>query len=358
MLKDRPGVSAVHVHHGLSPNADAWAAFCRQLCRAWGLPFTLRKVKAAPKDKGLEAAAREARYSALAKEKAPVIALAHNLDDQAETVLMNLLRGAGLRGASGMQPRARFDGKELWRPLLGMSRREILDYAKQHGLEWIDDESNADESLTRNFVRLRLGPLIETRFPQWKRSLARAARLFAQKDLKREELLRFYLRSKGLKAPSEAKLVEMLKQLASSGTRTRLEHDGAAFRVYRGTLLEDRREPKAAFSPRPWKGERRLPIPELGGELRFKPGAGIDAKWLKENSFEIRARSGGERLQLDPRRPRRTLKNLFQEAGVPAWARERLPLLYCGADLVWAPGIGVDVRYRGQGLVPQWHLLS
>ena len=353
-LRERPGVSAVHVHHGLSPNADAWARFCRRLCRQWKVPLAVRKVKVTRSGKGLEAAAREARYAVLRKERAEVIALAHNLDDQAETVLMNLLRGAGLRGASGMRPVSRFGDKQLVRPLLGVSRREILRYAKDHRLEWIEDESNADESLTRNFVRLRLGPLIETRFPQWHRSLARAARLFARKEAHAETLLRNHLKARGLRAPSEAKLVEMLKQLTAGGARTRLEHDGLALRVYRGKILQ---EPQTrAFAPRPWQGERRLPLPELGGELRFTPGEGIDSSWMKKNRFEIRLRSGGERLQLHPRRPRRTLKNLFQEAGVPSWARERLPLLYCGSDLVWAPGLGVDVRYRGRGWMPEWKI--
>jgi tRNA(Ile)-lysidine synthase len=356
MLKERPGVSAVHVHHGLSPNADAWAAFCRRLCRQWRIPLAVRKVEVTPAGKGLEAAARDARYCVFAQIDAGRIALAHHLDDQAETVLMNLLRGAGLRGASGMRPLSRFGDKQIVRPLLESSRREILDYAKKNRLEWIEDESNADPSLTRNFVRLRLAPLIETRFPQWQRSLARAARLFAATDRKREQLLRSYLRSKGLKAPSEAKLVEMLKQLASGGARTRIEHDGATLRLYRGKLMQDRADP-AQFAPRPWKGERRLQIAELGGELRFTPGDGIDSALIRKHDFEIRVRGGGERLQLHPRRPRRTLKNLFQEAGVPPWARERLPLLYCGKQLVWAPGLGIDVRYRGRGLVPEWRLL-
>jgi tRNA(Ile)-lysidine synthase len=352
-LKDRPGISAVHVHHGLSPHADAWASFCRTLCRQWKVPLAVRRVRVTRAGKGLEAAAREARYAAFRKEKAQVIALAHNLDDQAETVLMNLLRGAGLRGASGMRPRARMDGKALLRPLLGVSRAQILAYAKRHGLEWIEDESNADESLTRNFVRLRLGPLIETRFPGWKPALARAARHFSRREAGAQELLREYLQAKGLKAPSEAKLVEMLKQLTSGGARTRVQHDGAAFRVYRGRVVEEEAAP-AGFSPVAWKGERLLKLPALGGELRFAPGEGIDSRWIREKAFEVRLRSGGERLQLHPRRPRRTLKNLFQEAGVPPWARERLPLLYCGGELVWAPGLGVDVRYRGRGLVPQW----
>jgi tRNA(Ile)-lysidine synthase len=352
LLKDRPGVRAIHVHHGLSPNADAWAGFCRKLCKAWGIRLTVRKVKVARGGEGLEAAARAARYAAFRKEKAEVIALAHHLDDQAETVLMNVLRGAGLRGASGMRPLARFGDQQLARPLLEVSRKEIVAYAHRHRLDWVEDESNADESLTRNFVRRRLGPLIESRFPGWKQSLARAARHFAREDARAEELVRSYLRQKGLKAPSEARLVEMLKQLTSGGARTRLQLDGAALRVYRGKLLAEP-APVAPFTGLRWQGERRLRIPALGGELRFRRGEGIASRHLK-NEFEVRLRSGGERLQLHPRRPRRTLKNLFQEAGVPPWARERLPLLYCAGELVWAPGLGVDVRFRGPGLAPEW----
>jgi tRNA(Ile)-lysidine synthase len=356
LLKNLPRVSALHVHHGLSSNADAWARFCRRLCKAWGVPLTVRKVEVRKARKGLEAAAREARYAAFAKKKAEVIALAHHLDDQAETVLMNLLRGAGPRGASGMPALAPFQGGLLARPLLDVPRQALVDYARLHGLEWIEDESNADPALTRNFLRHRVGPLLEQRFPQWKRALARAAQHFARKESRAQDLLRAWLREQGLKAPSEAKLVEMLRQLASGSPRTRIEHDGKTFRVYRKSVaIESGRA--GDFTPTAWKGERRLKLPALGGELRFTRGEGIDASFIGEKAFEVRLRSGKERLQLHPRRPRRTLKNLFQEAGVPAWERSRVPLLFCGDELVWAAGLGVDVRYRGPGLVPQWRTL-
>jgi len=353
LLQDHPGIRAIHVHHGLSPNADAWAAFCRRLCKQWGVPLKISKVKVRRGGKGLEAAAREARYEAFRKLNADVVALAHHLDDQAETVLMNLLRGAGVRGASGMRPYARFQGKLLARPLLDIARKDLEEHARRHGLEWVEDESNADETLTRNFVRRRLGPLLAARFPQWKQSLARAARLFSKSEDQASRLLRDFLESKKLQAPSEAKLVEMLKQLTSGSSHTRLEHDGATLRVYRGRVLLSS-VAAGDFTPVTWQGERKLALPALGGELRFKAGTGIASRHLKAGGFQVRLRSGGERLQVHPRRPRRTLKNLFQEAGVPSWARERTPLLFCGDDLVWAPGLGVDVRYQGRGLVPLW----
>jgi tRNA(Ile)-lysidine synthase len=356
LLKDH-GVGAVHVHHGLSPNADAWAEFCRQLCRQWGVPLTVKRVRVAKAGKGLEAAARAARYGVLKKSPFDVVFLAHHLDDQAETVLMNLLRGAGVAGARGMPAQGRFGGKRLLRPLLQVSRDDILAHAAAHGLQWVEDESNADETLTRNFVRRRLAPIIAMRFPRWRQSLARAARHFSGVELDARALLREFLAAQGLRAPSEAKLVEMLKQLTSAGARTLVEHEGMRLRVYRGRLAVAPAAPEAPFAPLRWQGERCLAIPALGGELRFRRarGKGIDAR---HKSLQVRLRAGGERLQPDARRPRRTLKNLFQEAGVPPWQRERLPLLFDGDALVWAPGLGIDARYqaaaRAAGLVPEW----
>ncbi len=336
-------VAAVHVHHGLSPHADAWARSCRKHCRERGVPLVVRRVSVRKKGRGLEAAARAARRAVFARHPAPVIALAHQLDDQAETVLLNLLRGAGARGASAMPVAGRLGAKTLLRPLLAVRRSAIEAYARARGLRWIEDESNRDAALTRNFLRLRVGPLLETRFPRWRESLARAARHFAAADADARLLLREFLRARGLRAPSEAKLIEMLRQLTGQGTRTAIEHDGAVLRVYRGRVSVEKRP---------------------GGELRLRParGRGIDAARLERSRVTLRARAGGERLQLDARRPRRTLKNLFQEAGVPPWRREQLPLLYCGEELVWVPGLGVAVGWQAprgaRGVVPEWRETS
>jgi len=353
-LSQGGAVSAVHVHHGLSRNADAWARFCRGLCKRLGVPLTVRKVKL---EKRNEAAAREARYTALRKLDFDVLALAHHLDDQAETVLMRLLRGTGVRGAGGMAHQARFSEGILLRPLLHLPRESILAYAREHGLQWVEDESNASDAFTRNFIRLRIAPLLSERYPRWREALARAARHFSAKELSDKDLLREFLASKGLKAPSEAKLVEMLRQLGAGGARTLIEHDGARLRLYRGEVRLEKKAP-GGFRPVAWRGERRLALPALGGELRFRRahGQGIDERFVK--GLVIRLRSGGERLQPDARRPRRSLKNLFQEAGVPAWDREQLPLIYRGDELVWAPRLGIDARYqsaeKSAGWVPEW----
>lgn len=352
-------VRAVHVHHGLSPNADAWASFCRRYCRSLGVPIAVKRVRVSKAGRGLEAAAREARYAVFAALPVDVIALAHQLDDQAETVLLNLLRGAGLRGARGMPGERRFDEKLLVRPLLEVPREAIVDYAKRHALEWIEDESNALESLNRNFVRRRLAPLLATRYPRWREALARAARHFSRAELDAQALVRAFLAEQGLRAPSEAKLAEMVKQLSGNGRKAQIEHDGRRWRLYRGELLQAG-APASTLAPVPWRGERRLSLPALGGELVFRRvrGRGIDPSLLKREPVTVRLRSGGERLQPDARRPRRTLKNLFQEAGIPPWQRASLPLLFHGGDLVCVPGIGVDARYQARanspGLIPEW----
>ena len=345
---------ALHVNHGLSPNAGQWESFCRKLCVRLEVPFKSIKVKISVRKDGLEAAARTARYSAFRKAKPQVLALAHQLDDQAETVLFNLLRGTGLRGASGMAAKGQVSGLRVVRPMLDVPRSAIAAYAKAHRLKWIHDESNENEALTRNFIRRRVGPLLEQRFPRWRESLARAARHFAAEELDAQRLLRAYLAEQGLRAPSEAKLIEMLKQLSSRNAA--VAHDGKVLRSYRNKVYID--EPARKLKPMRWKGESKLQL--AGGELHFEParGQGIRRDLLKRKDWTVRQRSGGERFRPEAGRPSRTLKNLFQEAGVPPWERERLPLLFCGADLVWIPGFGVDAAYvsagRAPGVLPSW----
>jgi tRNA(Ile)-lysidine synthase len=380
---------AVHVHHGLSPNADRWARFVARTCRQLGVPLATRRVKVARRGKGPEAAAREARYAAFAKLPVDAIALGHHLDDQAETVLFRLLRGAGVRGASGMRAvtewRQRAGPRRLLRPFLDVPREAIAVYARAHELQWIDDESNLDDAIARNFIRLRVAPLLAQRFPGWRRALARAAGHFAdaERTLVRAAadaqrltatrlravdlpaarlLLRSYLATHGLRAPGARKLDEMLRQIVEAAPDANVEiaHDGHAVRVYRGAVKLSPPRPAARIEPIKWRGERRLALPALGGELRFKRvrGEGIDPKRLVGRDLTVRLRVGGERLRPDAARPRRTLKNLFQEAGIPPWERDRVPLLFCDDALAWVSGLGVDASYRADasamGLLPQW----
>jgi tRNA(Ile)-lysidine synthase len=174
-------LSAIHVHHGLSPNADDWAAFCAGYCERLGVPLTVRHVAVdRSSGLGLEAAARAARYGAFAECTGDCLLLAQHRGDQAETVLFNLLRGTGVTGAAGMPVERRFGALRLLRPLLDVSRADIESYAAAEGLAWIDDESNADTSLTRNFLRHEMLTVISQRFPSAEASLAQAAGHFAE----------------------------------------------------------------------------------------------------------------------------------------------------------------------------------
>jgi len=354
-------LSAIHVNHGISPHASRWERFCAALCRQWSIPLVVRRVRVAKAGEGLEAAARAKRHEAFAALKVDAIALGHHLDDQAETVLHNLLRGAGVRGASGMPAIGTLGGKRAIRPLLEVTRDDIAAYARREGLAWVEDDSNDDTALTRNYLRHQVAPLLAKRFPRWRESFARAARHFAAKDARREGLMRAWLAEQGLRAPSEARLMEMLRQLtgARPGAGVALAHDGVVLRVSGGQVLATKVREVVDFAPLPWRGESRIALPALGGVLAFTRGTGgIDPSKIPQGGLVVALRRGGERLRRDPRRPSRTLKNLFQESAVPAWERRRLPLLYCGRDLVWAPGLGVDAAYASppgtRGWCPRW----
>lgn len=392
-LRERAGFAlrAVHVHHGLSPNADAWARHCEALCASRGVALSVERVSV-DRDSplGLEAAAREARYAAFAKQGAGVVALAHHLDDQAETVLLQLLRGTGLKGASGMPAWRVLAGTKtaLFRPLLEVARPDLLEYARARGLAWIEDESNASTAFDRNFLRAEVAPQLERRFPGWKSSLSRFARHAAAADsrlsggtegdgLSAAELraapaeeqawrLRLFLEAECLPMPSEARLAEMARQLceARDDARVRIEHGGAAIVRHRGLVLVDRGDVPSEPWEIPWTGEADVALGARRGRVHFAPaaGEGIAERCTHDAGWRFASRDGGERIRLDPARPTRTLKNLLQEHDVPLWERSRLPLLFHGDALVWVPGIGIAAGYRcGEGepgRVPQWRRAS
>ncbi len=177
-------LSAIHVHHGLSPNAEQWATFCHALCEVRSIPLKVARIKV---DRslpgGVEAVARDARYAALDGIDADFLALGQHADDQAETVLHQILRGTGLKGMAGMGETRRLrEGLTLIRPLLGIARADIEAFAQANTLEWVDDESNVDTAYTRNFIRHTLTPTLAERFPRYRESLGRTGRHAAEAD--------------------------------------------------------------------------------------------------------------------------------------------------------------------------------
>jgi tRNA(Ile)-lysidine synthase len=378
-------LQAEHVNHRISPHADEWADICAHICSAVDVPLSIHAVDVVDSGEGIEAAARRARYAVFAGLDADVLALAHQRDDQAETVLLNLLRGSGLVGAAAM-PAERLLGKEqrparlrVLRPLLGVFRDEVRSYAVLHGLRWIEDESNAETRLARNFLRLEAIPLLEQRFPGCRSSLARSADLaadaaelldeLARIDLgdtaeragglavaalrsltpsRATNLLRYWLRSRGAGVPTARRLWEILRQLTESRADAAVEIRVGEHLVrrFRGSALVMRDRLRVSGVECQWSGQAKLPWGE--STIRFAPalGAGIRRDALDRGQVVIRRRRGGEKLRLTPSQPRRSLKQLFQEAGVPPWDRRDLPILWCGADVVWIPDVGIAAEYR------------
>ena len=385
-------VSAVHVHHGISPNADGWADFCREVCARLDVPLRIIRVDV-PRDsgEGLEGAARRMRLGVFARIDADWLALAHHRDDQAETVLLKLLRGAGVSGAAGM-PAVRFQtqGPVLARPLLRLARSAIACYATAHGLEWVDDESNGDRHFRRNFLRHDIVPRLEREFPGASASLARAAGHFAEAAAllaqlaaqdreavsaasrridvaafnrltpeRARNLLRHVWGRAGFQMPDTNWIGEAQKQLAtaSASPEILLTTADGELRVYRGELyLVPRSEPPE--KPVPWSGQDT--VAWAGGRVHFAEsvGQGIRRSALMEKPALLKARSGGERLQPELRRPRRALRKLLQENAIPPWERQRLPLLWIDGRLAWAGAIGCDASFAcapGEaGILPRW----
>jgi tRNA(Ile)-lysidine synthase len=383
-----PALVAAHVHHGLQPAADIWPAHCEAQANALGVAFECLRLKGRPpRGASLEEWARDERYRALADVARRVgacgVLTAHHADDQVETVLMRLARGTGIDGLVGIEPTTVLSGVAVNRPLLALTRAQLVRYAHRNHLRWVQDPSNADLRRARNAIRHRVLRSIDAVLPRFRERLlealphVRAARdaqaLLAQQDLQRagtgagldrrvlaaltrercHAALREWLRGQGLRAPTEARLTEMARQLVDArGAHGRVMHEGRALVRDRDTIRV--LDPAALAGPRmsptrlQWRGEPVIELPLWGGRLMFDPvaepsAAGVDAGWLRARPLTLTAGGASRaRLRPGPRAHRRTLKNLYQEQGVPAWMRASLPLVYVEGCLLYAGGIGMD----------------
>lgn len=386
-----PGrVQAIHVHHGLSPNADAWAAFCQQFCEALGIPLRLERVRVLPSGAGTEAAAREARYGAYERLGPAVLCLAHHRQDQVETLLFNLCRGAGVHGLSAMAMERQRRSLKLLRPLLNKDRSELHAYALAHGLAWIEDESNQDLRFSRNYLRHQVLPALRRQFPQAEASAAKAAmhlqeaaslledlalqdeaalrgpkggwRLVAwcQLPLRRQKnLLRYVLRSQGEQALSASRLAELTRQLAS------LEPDGRfvfavgerEFRALDGEIILQK-SASALPAVLAWCGESELSWGNDRLLMEHRQGEGINAELLRDRAVTFRLRQGGEVMVPRADGKPRALKKLLQAHKLDQRTRQCLPLMFVDETLVWCPGVGLAAGWGAapgqQGLRPVW----
>lgn len=384
-------IVALHVHHGLQLLADSWVDECRHRAAGLGISLISRLVTVAM-DTGAspEAAAREARYAAFSEEMRPgtVLVLAHHADDQVETVLLNLLRGSGPRGLAGMPMQRRIGVGQLSRPLLGVSRALIQQYAEAQGLAWIDDPSNCDTRFTRNFLRHDIIRVLQQQVPGFLPGVLRSSRLQAEAEDLLVELAaadlevarggqRNQLQLSLLTQWSPARVRNLLRfwmrglQDELNGcdvTHQALQHcveqlipaqDDAAPVIAWGAAarrLELRRHRGCLYLVKPlpplpqvlhWDPAQVLQLPGILGSLRCITAEGEAPDAGSWPGLEVRFRVGGERLQL-PGRPTRALKQLLQESGMPPWLRPGVPLIYCGSVLLAAGDMFVHAAWPAQ----------
>jgi tRNA(Ile)-lysidine synthase len=387
------GLVAFHIHHGISPHADDWLAHCSGECARLGIAFDARHINLDRNDKGgIEQAARIGRYAALGElsrtHRVPLLLTAHHQDDQAETVLLQLLRGSGLAGLSGMDaantaPDLLGDSALIiGRPLLSVTRAALADFVVSKGIRHIEDESNTDTRYARNALRHQVIPALTKYFPGFQQRFARSAahaqsaqRLLvdlAAHDLancmdgecldinriKRlstdriDNLLRHWFRVRGVRMPSTAWLNEMRTQLleAKADAQLCVTHADCYIRRHRDrvyiTPKLDQDETVVQAQAFSWDGSTQMRFAAFGGILHFDPAEqGVAADWLRGRVLSIQLRSGGERLKLARNRPTKRLKDHYQAFDVPTWERERLPLVTTANQLLFAAGIGMNCHH-------------
>ena len=351
-------LKALHVHHGLQQAADAFEAHCRQLCAHLGVPLVVERVQVElDSGLGLEGAARQARYAAFARHVASgeTLWLAQHRDDQAETFLLAALRGSGVRGLAAMPAKRVWQGVHLERPLLACSRPMLETAAGQLDLEWVEDPTNIDESLERNFLRCRVLPLLESRWPHAAEALARSAAHAAGTDSVTDELAALDLAALGgdpaclpvtllmtlsaarqrllvryacqqleLPTPPERRLATLLEQLAARhDAQVRVTWSDAEARVWRERLylLAAERPVAPAVWQVEWNGQSLAITPWGSVDITLEPKGGGEA------ILQLAPRQGGERLRI-ARRGTRELKRLLQEADLPPWVRKRVVVVW------------------------------
>lgn len=392
-----PGrLAAVHVNHCIQSQSGDWEVHCRSVCEELRVPCQFLRVDGkARRGESPEAAARTARYRALADwlPADAVLLTAQHQDDQAETLLLQLLRGAGPRGLAAMPVAARLGNGQLVRPLLDVQRRDILEYAHQHQLRWVEDPSNTDTRYDRNLLRHRVMPELRQHWPGVSKVLARAAahqadqlelaNALAAQDCencrcpdaslsltglrglsppRQRNLVRFQIAEQGLPLPSQAVLDRILEEVLTSREDASpcVHWPGAEVRRFRDSLFImpplPVQDPASCYA---WNFSAPLVLEQAGGVLTAKPVTGKGIR-IQANSgdVQVRFRRGGESLQPAGRGHHHTLKNLFQEWQVPGWERERVPLVYQGERLVAVAGLcvceGFQTGADEQGLGLNW----
>lgn len=360
-------LEAVHVHHGLQAQADSWAEHCLATAAQWRIPCRVIRVNAQPAPgESPEEAARHARYNALRPllQANDLLLLAQHRDDQLETVLIQLFRGSGLHGLSGMPEQAQFGLGRLLRPLLNSSRAEIEAYAAHHQLLWVEDPSNANCNFDRNFLRHAIVPELKRRWPNLDKTVARSAQHCAealvmssaqarslyqlvlgeeddtlklgslrQMTYQQQKLvIRYWFQRLQLRMPSQAVLDQLIKQMIVSvqpGKQTISLASGHQIRCYRETLFCIPEEEPARWESCQWpSGQDFVDITPKQRLQCYCASTGIRKQVWQQAQKTLKFRTGGEKIKLPNRAGRHDLKKLFQETGIPPWQRNTIPLIF------------------------------
>jgi tRNA(Ile)-lysidine synthase len=362
---------AVHIHHGLSPNADHWAQHCQQVCDQLAIPLTIKKIKLSiAAGDSIEAIAREARYATFGEllMSQENLLTAHTLNDQTETFLLQMLRGSGVKGLSAMPTAKTLGTGFLLRPLLNFTRDELTHYAKSHDLQWIEDETNLELRFNRNFLRHQVIPVVRQRWPEIFTTVARSAAHCAEAaelldelaamDLRnahknegylaidyllqlsaarQRNLLRYWIRQQGYIVPNTKHLTEICNNVinADESAAPVFSWDQVEIRRYQNNLcLLPALTAHDVRTIIPWNLQQSLVLPNQLGMLQVitKTGEGIAAS-IDTQKISVRFRQGGERCRPVGRKETHTLKQLMQDWRIPPWQRDRIPLIFCGEDL-------------------------
>ena len=386
-------LQAVYVDHGLQAESSQWAKHCEHSCRQLAIPFQSIKVDAcAVNGDSPEAAARKARYQALSTfiDHGDCLLTAQHQDDQAETFLLQLFRGAGSAGLSCMPFVNVFSNGWHMRPLLEFTRTDILNYANTHQLTWIEDPSNQSDQYDRNYLRNHILPKLQQRWPSLNKTLSTAAQQQAENetlitqlatidlsDIQDDEpglsleklkqldeqrlrnLLRLWIKHQALPIPPRNVMQQIVQQMFSSRDDadpvvkwSHLEMHRYRQRLYL-IAMSDHNENDVYH----WESGDEFFLTSLGQSLYFKPVSGEGLKQtIHHRKITIKFRQGGETIRLKHREGTHKLKKLFQEAGVPSWMRSRIPLLYSGDELIAVVGYWVAEKYacsdNETGLLP------
>ena len=386
-------LNAIHIHHNLSENADAWLAFCYKECKRLGVPFSSEKVDIKPNlSMGIEGAARKSRYEALESHRKNILALGHHQNDQAETLLLQLFRGSGLNGLAAMPT---FDQERfVWRPLLGINREVIEGYAKENNLNFIEDESNNNLQFDRNFLRKEILPLIKSRYPDIINTISRSSENIAEglnlhkaiakedanlyfsknkeclslsmiKELDKERvvnLIRWWLDVNKQMMPSKKTMNELYNQIKIVKKDSQINihiSSKMSVRAYNDFLWLVKITKDKHNYDLIWKGEDEFELPG-SSKLLFKPslGQGISLEKVGSSVLRIQNRMGGERFKPKRNQPTRTLKYLLQKMNMPPWERAILPIIYSEDTLVAVPNYGIHHEFVADkdkiGLTIEW----